>query len=594
VPECVAGDARFAAGAGYHNDERATEPAGPDGATGTVRGKPMTSDAVTAGATPPATTEPDPAARDTVAFPRLTDAEIDVLRRWGREVTLRDREALWEPGATDYCFFVILSGGCVVAESADAKTPVAYHYPGEFSGDVDTMTGRPAPVGAYADGETRALVLEAEQVREVVRVAQDLGGKILLAFVRRREILLESTDHGILLVGSQFDPETVRIRQFLSRNRVVHRWRRPEDPETARILAGFDVRVGDTPMVFIGQERFSHPSLETLADRLGVRQRTDQKHYDLVIVGAGPAGLAAAVYGASEGLSTLVLDRSAPGGQAAWSSRIENYMGFPEGLTGADLAARGLIQAQKFGAAISVPADVVRIEGDRTGHTLYLESGEAVEARCVVVATGARYQKLPIPNFETFETKGIYYAATALEADFCNESEVVVVGAGNSAGQAAVFLSQTCKTVRLIVRGDRLNKSMSDYLSYRVEQIPNIEVHLETEVAELRGGDRVESAVLRGKTNAEVPCEGLFVFIGATPNTEFLRGCVALDRNGFVLTGDALTEEWGEARPPFYLETSEPGVFAAGDCRVGSVKRVASSVGEGSMAVTFVHRFLSL
>ncbi len=540
---------------------------------------------------PPSEEQPSP---DRTAFPLLTAEEIDLLRPRGKEITLEDGEPFWEAGDTDFCFFVILEGGCIVRDTAAPGQQVAYHSTGQFTGDVDVMTGRPAPVGAYADGETRALQLSAEDIREVVRVEQDLGGKILLAFIRRRETLLESADHGVLIVGSSLDPETMKIREFLGRNRVVHRWRKPEDPETASILEAFHLTARDTPLVFLGQERHSHPALELLADKLGVRRETGIHQYDLVIVGAGPAGLAAAVYGASEGLRTVMLDRAAPGGQASWSSRIENYMGFPEGLTGSDLASRGLIQAQKFGAEVSIPVEVVSIEGDKAGHRLHLASGETVEARAVIVATGARYQKLNIPGFEKFETSGIYYAATRLEAEFCSDDEVVVVGAGNSAGQAAVFLSKSCKTVRLVVRGDQLNKSMSDYLSYRVEQIPNIEVHLETQMVELKGETRVEKAVLSGKTSATVGCNGLFVFIGATPNTDFLKNTVELDEDGFILTGDAMKAHWTETRPPFYLETSCPGIFAAGDCRVGSVKRVASSVGEGSMAVTFVHRVLAL
>ena len=536
---------------------------------------------------------------DPIAFPTLSKAEIEILRRTGEETILPDRAAFWNPGDTDFCFFVILDGGCIVCDSIESGEMVAYHKPGEFTGDVDMMTGRPAPVGAYADGETRVLRMSADDVRKLVRLEQDLGGKILLAFIRRREILLQSTEHGLLIVGSSYDPETMRIREFLGRNRVVHRWRQPEDPETSDIMAAFHLTASDTPLVFINTEWLSHPSIDYLAQKLGVQKKTDKRQYDLVIVGAGPAGLAAAVYGASEGLLTLMLDRSAPGGQASWSSRIENYMGFPEGLTGSDLAARGLIQAQKFGAEISIPADVVSIEAAKAGHLITLQSGESIGARAVIVATGATYQKLDIPGFAKYETAGVYYSATQLEAGFCKDEEVVVVGAGNSAGQAAVFLSQRCKRVRLVVRGDRLNKSMSDYLSYRVEQIPNIEVLLSTNVACLHGDERVRSAQLQGATDELVPCAGLFVFIGAIPNTRFLEGKVAMDRNKFILTGGLIGKEgsantWNEARAPFYLETSFPGIFAAGDCRFGSVKRVASSVGEGSMAVTFVHRILAL
>lgn len=543
---------------------------------------------------PPALAPESPT--DALTFPRLADAEIDILRMVGEEMTFTDRQSLWVPGECDYCFFVILTGGAFVADSPDAPKPehIAYHGARAFTGDVDMMTGRPAPVGCYSDGDTRTLRLSAEELREIVRVEQNLGGKILGAFIRRREILLQSESHGVLVVGSRFDPETIAVREFLGRNRVVHHWRQPEDPGTKELMRGFGLKAKDTPMVLLGEERLTHPSIETLADRLGVRRDTGTKQYDLVIIGAGPAGLAAAVYGASEGLQTLLLDRSAPGGQASWSSRIENYMGFPEGLTGSDLAARGLIQAQKFGAQISIPADVSHLDGCKTGHRLTLENGDTIDARAIVVATGAKYQKLDIPGFDQFEKAGVYYAATRMEADFCADDEIVVVGAGNSAGQAVVFLSQFCKKVHLIVRGDKLNAAMSDYLSYRVEQIPHVEVHLGTEVTCLQGGDRVGRAVLEGATNATVPCAGFFVFIGATPNTAFLKDCIALDDKGFVQTGDALGKEWTESRPPFYLETSCPGVFAAGDCRVGSVKRVASAVGEGSMAVTFVHRVLAM
>jgi thioredoxin reductase (NADPH) len=450
------------------------------------------------------------------------------------------------------------------------------------------------PVGGYADGETKVLRVSAENLREVVRVEQDLGGKILTAFIRRREILLDSKSHGVILIGSSLDPETIAIRTFLARNRVVHSWKQTEEESTAQILSAFALTAADTPLILLGNEKLVHPKIDYLATRLGIRKETDKHQYDLVIVGAGPAGLAAAVYGASEGLKTLILDRSGPGGQASWSSRIENYMGFPEGLTGSDLAARGLIQAQKFGAELSVPAEVCKIECGDGWQQIQLKSGEHIDARAVIVATGANYQKLNIPGFEKYENSGIYYAATRFESEFCSDAEVVVVGAGNSAGQAAVFLSQTAKKVRLIVRGDRLNKAMSDYLSYRVEQIHNIEVHLETEIASLGGDDKIDSATLKGKTDGTIKCDGLFIFIGAIPNTQFLKDTVILDRNGFVLTGDMVRAYWESNRMPFFLETSCPGIFAAGDCRVGSVKRVASSVGEGSMAVTFVHRYLSL
>lgn len=533
------------------------------------------------------------ASSDPIAFPILNSAEIEIIRKRAEEATFQDGDALWTAGDTDFCLFVVIEGLVEIKDCPVGEVIVA-HGPGQFTGDVDVLTGRPAPVGAYSVGITKTLQLSAEDVREIVRVEQNLGGKILLAFIRRRHLLLELPNHGVVLVGSSFDPETTKIREFLGRNRVVHQWHQPEDEYTKELLEFFELTVESTPFLFLGQIRLTNPTLDEIAHHLRLRRSNDQSTYDLVIVGAGPSGLAAAVYGASEGLRTLMVDRAAPGGQASWSSRIENYMGFPEGLTGSDLASRGMLQAQKFGTEISIPSEVINIDSCSAGHLLTLSTGEEIGTRAVILATGARYQTLPIPGYERFVGNGIYYAATQFEADFCKDCEVVVVGAGNSAGQAAVYLSQSCKTVRMIVRSDRLNKSMSDYLSYRVERIPNIEVHLETEVSELHGESKLDRVTLTGKTNGSVPCDGLFVFIGATPNTDFVKDKVSLDRNGFILTGDSMRAYWDESRIPFYLETSCPGIFAAGDCRVGSVKRVASSVGEGSMAVTFVHRVLAL
>jgi thioredoxin reductase (NADPH) len=362
---------------------------------------------------------------DAIAFPTLSDAEIDVLRPYGEETTLQDGEALWNAGDVDFCFFVILSGGAIIRNTVGEASQVAYHSPGGFSGDVDVLSGRPAPVGGYADGETHVLQISAENLREIVRVEQNIGGKILAAFIRRRELLLDLSQHGILIIGSPFDPDTVAIRTFLARNRVVHRWNQPEEEATADILTAFGLSAADTPLLLIGTERLIHPSIRDLGTRLGIRRDTDKSHYDFVIVGAGPAGLAAAVYGASEGLHTLMLDRAGPGGQASWSSRIENYMGFPEGLTGSALAARGLIQAQKFGAHMSVPAEVIKIDCEEHGQLIHLATGETVHARATLVASGANYQKLDVPGFAKFATSGIYYAATRMEAGFCTDSEIM-------------------------------------------------------------------------------------------------------------------------------------------------------------------------
>ena len=530
--------------------------------------------------------------RDSVAFPILTETQIDLLRPRAKQIELQPGEWLWKTGDTDFCCFVVLEGTVEIRDEAGSGQLIATHEAGAFTGDIDLLSGRSAPVGGVAAAPVTLLQLGAEDIRELVRVDQDLGATFILAFMRRRELLLQENTYGMLLIGSRFDPDTQAIRTFLARNRILHRWQTLEDGESAQILRTLGLGPESTPLLSSASDVYVRPSVEDIANCLGIRRSVDKNQYDLVIIGAGPAGLAAAVYGASEGLRTLMVDRAAPGGQASWSSRIENYMGFPEGLTGSELAARGYLQAQKFGAEISIPADVVAMTCSDTGHELTLRSGEVFNARAVLIATGATYQKLNVPGFSDFETRGIYYSATRMEADFCRDQEVVVVGAGNSAGQAAVYLSTQCKTVRLIVRGDRLNKAMSDYLSYRIEQIPNVEVHLETNVTACEGADLIERVYLDGKTNGCVPCAGLFIFIGAEPNTGFLSEHVKRDEKGFILTGEAVRDGWTLDRPPFYLETSCPTVFAAGDCRVGSVKRVAASVGEGSMAVTFTHRVL--
>lgn len=530
---------------------------------------------------------------DPIAFPILTAAQIEALRPKGKERVYQPGEWLFESGDTEFCCFVVLDGAVEIRDHAGTGSLITTHGPGSFTGDVDLLSGRSAPVGGVAVGEARVLQLAAEDVREVVRVDQDLGAILVLAFMRRRDLLLQKELYGIQLIGSRFDPETQAVRSFLTRNRVVHRWQAIEDGDAGQILQALGLGPESTPLIVNGGEFYVRPSVDDMAECIGVRRTVAHREVDLAIVGAGPAGLAAAVYGASEGLRTILLDRAAPGGQASWSSRIENYMGFPEGLTGSELASRGYLQAQKFGAEISIPSEVTHLECGPLGHHLTLSTGETIDARAVLLATGATYQRLNVPGFTDFETKGIYYAATRMEADFCRDREVVVVGAGNSAGQAAVYLSTLCSKVHLVVRGDRLNKSMSDYLSYRIEQIPNIKIHLETEVAACAGETLLEEVTLRGASSGCIPVAGLFIFIGAIPNTEFVADAVARNEDGFILTGEAIREYWSLERAPYYLETSCPGVFAAGDCRVGSVKRVAASVGEGSMAVTFTHRVLA-
>jgi len=416
----------------------------------------------------------------------------------------------------------------------------------------------------------------------------------------RRELLRQSDKFtGLRVIGSRYSQDTFRIRDFLARNQVPFTWLDLEsDPQVKQLLQRFGVSEADTPVVAWGNKLLlRNPSNRQLAEALGLRRPLEQTVYDLVIVGAGPAGLAAAVYGASEGLNAVLLERAAPGGQAGRSMRIENYLGFPTGITGAELAERAVVQANKFGAKLDVATQVTALTFDNRYPLVHLDGGEKVTTKCLLIATGADYRLLNVENCERFEGRGVYYAATPTEAQMCRGSDVVVVGGGNSAGQAAVFLAGQVQRVYLVVRGDSLYKDMSSYLAHRIEGTPNIEVLLHTEVRRIHGDNSLsEVELVNKKTGAvrKLRVAALFSFIGAVPRTDWLPAEIAKDAKGFVRTGPALAQsgDWGARRPPYLLETSRPGVFAAGDVRSGSVKRVASAVGEGAMAIQFVHEYL--
>jgi thioredoxin reductase (NADPH) len=413
-------------------------------------------------------------------------------------------------------------------------------------------------------------------------------------------MLRDSPDFtGIRVIGSRYSKDTFRVRDFLARNRLLFRFLDVEsDPDVAQLLASFGMDVSDTPVVAWGRKVIQrNPSNHELAEVAGMRHVSNATVYDLAVVGAGPSGLAAAVYAASEGLATVVLERTAPGGQAGTSMRIENYLGFPTGLTGADLADRAVLQASKFGAVLSVETAVIRLRFDGPYPVLELDGGETIVAKCLLIATGAEYRRLDVEGCEQFEGSGVYYAATFNEVQMCEGADVVVVGGGNSAGQAAVFLAGRARTVSIAIRRDSLYRNMSSYLAHRIEQTPNIEVLPETVVERMTGDDHLSRVELRNlktgeKRTLETPA--LFSFIGATPHTDWLPPEIERDDKQFVLTGPSLaqTAHAPARRAPFLLETSRPGVFAAGDVRSGSVKRVASAVGEGSMAVQFVHEYL--
>jgi thioredoxin reductase (NADPH) len=466
------------------------------------------------------------------------------------------------------------------------------------------LVGEPAFYTAVVRQPGEVLVIGVDRLRE--RVGQDpaLGELVLRAFLQRREILI-GLGAGLRIVGSRYSAETRRLLEFCARNRLPHRWIDLEDDVAAEaLLAELHVRPEETPIVIYGGTRMlRNPTNAELAEALGLRRADRPRDVcDLVVVGAGPAGLAASVYGASEGLTTVTLESVAAGGQAGTSSRIENYLGFPSGISGAELAERARIQAEKFGATITVPTEATALERRDGHHAIRLDDGGEIEARTVVIATGARYRKLPVPGLDRFEATSVFYAATLMEARMCAGDPVAVVGGANSAGQGALFLARHTARVRLLVRHDDLLRDMSRYLADRIVRDPNIEVLLHTDVREAVGDDALEGLVVEDTHSGErrtIDARALFVFIGAQPHTQWLGDELALDRRGFVLTGPdaARAISGGDRDEPWrellLLETSRPGVLAVGDVRYGSIKRMASAVGEGSMAVRLVFEHLT-
>ncbi len=538
---------------------------------------------------------------DNVAFPRLTDRQIGTLSKYAKRRHFRDNDVLFEAGVSPATFFVVLSGAVEILDhSGDEPRTVVVHQPGEFTGDIDILTRRVTVVSAVARGETDVLEVAPADIRRLIAEDPGMGDVILQAFITRREQLLESGFQGVRVIGSRDSRDTYRIREFLSRNQVPMRWLDVDtDSGAAELLHHFGVGDDALPVVLcVGQAVLRNPSTRDLAQAVGLKRPIGTEVYDLVIVGAGPAGLAAAVYGSSEGLTTLLLDADSPGGQAGASNAIENYLGFPMGITGADLTRAATLQAQKFGARLSTPAPVTALDDEGSHLTVRMDDGETASARCVLIATGADYRKLDVPDRERFEGIGIYYVATRTELDACSGADVVIVGAGNSAGQAAVYLAQHTRKVTLLVRRDSMRQTMSSYLIDRIEAAPTIEVLYTTQVRELHGDTRLEAIVVENTTTGArrtIDTPAVFTLIGAIPHTDWLPAQIDKDAKGFVCTGRQLanTPGWTRKRQPFLLETSQPGVFAAGDVRLGSAKRVAAAVGEGSMAVKFVHEYLA-
>jgi thioredoxin reductase (NADPH) len=538
-----------------------------------------------------------------MAFPRLTEEQIRQLARYAgtSTKTFHAGEALFRAGDRDPKFFVIKSGELEIIDvTGDQPKTIRVQGPGDFTGDVGHLTGSPKVVSAIARSDCEVYEMSEAELRKVLNQDPELSDLILQAFIARRQLMRESPEFtGLRVIGSRYSRDTFRIRDFLAKNRVLFTWLDLEgDPAVNQLLQQFGVTEAETPIVACAHCLvLRNPSNRELAEKIGIRRPVEHTVYDLAIVGSGPAGLAAAVYGASEGLRTIVLEHTAPGGQAGSSMRIENYLGFPTGITGSELADRAVLQADKFGAQISIPTPATKLTFDKMYSVLELEGGENVVAKCLLIATGAEYRRLEVEHCSRFEGAGVYYAATPNEAQMCRGSDVMLVGGGNSAGQAAVYLSQNARKVFLLIRGDDLCKSMSSYLAHRIMNTPNIEILRCTEVIRMHGDGHLSSVEILNKTTREkrtLATAALFSFIGATPRTDWLPSEIEKDEKHFVRTGIELgdSRHWTLKRQPFLLETSRPGVFAAGDVRSGSVKRVASAVGEGSMAVQFVHEYL--
>ena len=535
------------------------------------------------------------------AFPRLDDDQRARLRGLGRVRAVEAGEVLFAAGDRGADFFVIESGAVVIVQGYGAENRViAVHGPHRFLGELSLLTGQRLYLSGIVRDAGEVIQIPVEKLREIVAEDKPLSDVILGAFLARRSILID-VGTGIKLIGSRFSSDSRRLREFLARNRMPHQWTDLEDDDEAdALLSSLAVEPNETPVVIAsGGEVMRNPSNAELGRAIGLGSSgTPPPLCDVVVVGAGPAGLAAALYAASEGLDVQGVEAIASGGQAGTSARIENYLGFPAGVSGSELAQRAGVQAGKFGARLAVPAAAVRLTSERGRHAIALSNGEVATGRTVVIATGAQYRRLDVPRLEEFEGGGVYYAATQAEAQLCAGDPVVIVGGGNSAGQAAMFLSQSSHC-RLLIRGDDLAKSMSRYLVDQVERNDAIEVCTDSEVVELDGDRELGTVTIADSRSGErtrLAAKALFVFIGASPHTEWLEGQLATDRAGFLLTGrDVERRKLAEFNgdQPFFLETSRPGIFAVGDVHSGSIKRVASAVGEGSMAVRLIHHRLA-
>jgi thioredoxin reductase (NADPH) len=541
----------------------------------------------------------DPYERAAQTFPSLTEEMVQRVEAFGTRHHLLKGAMLYTRGERGVDFFVILNGSVeVFDENEDGERLVHMHRPFEFTGELDLFNNRRILVNARAAQDSCVIRLKRTDFRRMVSIEPDIGEIIMRAFILRRVGLIRHSQGAVTLVGPGHGGDTLRIQRFLTRNGYPHHLLNTDRDEDAQgFLKCFELTIDQLPVVVFSDDTvLRNPTIAQVADALGLTEELDASIvYDLAVIGAGPGGLAAAVYGASEGLTTIVLEAMAPGGQAGTSSKIENYLGFPTGISGQALAGRAQVQAQKFGARLAISRSVVGVDCNVRPFKLDLDDGSHVLARAIVIASGARYRTLDVENFARFEGQGIHYAATAMEANLCMKQEVAVVGGGNSAGQAAIFLSRTVERVFMLVRGPSLAATMSDYLVQRIEASPRITLLTQTEIVGLEGERSLEHVTWIHRAKIEhtrKPMANVFAMLGAQPNTDWLKGCVDLDDKGFVLTASSITD--GSARlgtSPF--AASVEGIYAIGDVRSGSVKRVASAVGEGSVVVQAIHQYLS-
>ena len=537
-------------------------------------------------------------------YPTLAPAQLARVAAHGRRRQVAQGEVLQSAGAPATRCFVVVAGRIDGVRPSAAEEIVVSLGPGMFTGEATLLSGRPglAQIQAAADGEV--IEVSRDDLLALIQTDGELSAIFMRAFILRRVELIARGVSDVVVLGSTHCQGTLRVREFLTRNGHPHTMLDLDrDPGVQELLDRFHITAADIPVILTcGEVVLRNPTNQQIADALGFNDAIDQTQVrDLVIVGAGPSGLAAAVYGASEGLDVLVVESTAPGGQAGSSSRIENYLGFPTGIAGMDLAARATNQAQKFGAQLMVGTGARRLTCDRNPRALEIGDGQRLSARAVIIATGAEYRRLAIDGLSRFEGAGVYYAATFMEAQLCAGEEVVMVGAGNSAGQAAVFLAGAARRVHMVIRSTGLADTMSRYLIRRIEDHPAIVRHVRTEIVSLEGNGHLERVGWRDNETGRVETHGIrhvFTMTGAVPSTRWLGGCLTLDDKGFIKTGPDLSPEelaaarWPLARVPHLLETSRPGVFAVGDVRAGSLKRVASAVGEGSIAIAAVHQVL--